>query len=513
MRILLTLALQGLAVLSAIAVERPNVVLFLVDDMGWQDTSVPFWKEKTLANQHFRTPNMERLAKQGRKFTNAHACAVCTPSRVSIMTGLNAARHGTTNWTLRGETSGKTPRLEAPEEWKRQGLQPGPHKTLPERLRDDFGYRTIHAGKAHWGGVDTAGADPLQLGYDVNIGGHAAGAPGHYHGQQNFGKKENSVWDVPGLDIYHGTETHLTEAITTEAIKAVADAVRAEKPFFLNLAHYAVHTPLQAHPRYLANYEGKTYPGTDIKIPQAEAIYASMIEGMDASLGHVLDSLDQLGIAEDTLVLFASDNGGLSYHSRKKTPRGTGRDTHCWPLREGKGSAYDGGTRIPMIMAWAKVDRRNMHQQRNPIMSASKTNAPVLVEDFYPTILHWAAGVSQENLGVDGVDLTLAILVANPDPRPLVFHYPHQWTGKPRGGYQPHSSIRQDGWKAIYFYENSQWELYHVDQDIGETTNLATSEPAHLAKLATALRNRLMTLTAHWPTNRQTGQPEPLKLP
>ncbi|NCF94832.1 MAG: hypothetical protein GWQ05_28310, partial [Verrucomicrobiaceae bacterium] len=120
---------------------------------------------------------------------------------------------------------------------------------------------------------------------------------------------------------------------------------------------------------------------------------------------------------------------------------------------------------------------------------------------------------SQENLGVDGVDLTLAILVAKPDPRPPVFHSPHQWTGKPRGGYQPHSSIRQDGCKAIYFYENSQWELYHVDQDIGETTNLAKSEPAHLAKLATALRNRLMTLTAHWPTNRQTGQPEPLKLP
>ncbi|MDB4626565.1 sulfatase-like hydrolase/transferase, partial [bacterium] len=145
------------------ASERPNIILFLVDDMGWQDTSVPFWNKTTPFNQHFRTPNMERLAKQGRRFTQAYACAVCSPTRTSIMTGQNAARHRVTNWTLYEdrETSGKTPRLLPPRNWRKQGLQPGNAPTLPEVLRDQLGYRTIHAGKAHWGAYDTQGSDPL----------------------------------------------------------------------------------------------------------------------------------------------------------------------------------------------------------------------------------------------------------------------------------------------------------------------------------------------------------------
>ena len=161
---------------------RPNIVVFLVDDMGWQDTSVAFHSERTPFNERYRTPNMERLARQGVVFTNAYACSVCSPSRTSLMTGQNAARHHVTNWTLRKgkDQSGQTKRLRSPEGWRNDGLQPDP-ALLPQLLHD-AGYHTIHAGKAHWGAEGTAGEDPRTLGFDVNIAGHCAGGPGAYDG-------------------------------------------------------------------------------------------------------------------------------------------------------------------------------------------------------------------------------------------------------------------------------------------------------------------------------------------
>ena len=190
--------------------DKPNIVLFLVDDMGWQDTSVPFHTGATELNRRYRTPNMERLAKSGMKFTQAYACSVCSPTRVSLMTGLNAARHRVTNWTLRKNASNdrRHPTLAFPK-WNVNGLSPvaGVERTvhakaLPAFLHD-VGYRTIHVGKAHFGAVGTPGADPRNIGFDVNIGGHAAGGPGSFLGTQNFSaawRKGDRVWDVPGLD-------------------------------------------------------------------------------------------------------------------------------------------------------------------------------------------------------------------------------------------------------------------------------------------------------------------------
>ncbi len=508
------------------ASDRPNILFFLVDDMGWQDTSVPFWNQTTPFNQHYRTPNMERLAKQGRKFTQAYACAVCSPTRTSIMTGQNAARHRVTNWTLfeDRETSGKTPRLLPPRNWKKQGLQPGISPTLPQILRDQFGYRTIHAGKAHWGAYDTQGSDPLTLGFDVNIAGHAAGGPGHYHGEKNYGNAEpggrTRPWGIPGLETYHGSKVHLTDALTLEAQKAISDSVTDQQPFYLYMAHYAVHAPLHPHEKFISNYRGKTFPETQIAIPENEARYASMVEGMDASLGDLLRHVESLGVAENTLVIFASDNGTLSLHARGKTPRDTGANTHSWPLREGKGSAYEGGTRVPLIVSWAKLNASSPLQKRLPIPSNSTSDTQVIVEDFFPSILRWASGKSyrSETSIVDGVDITEA-LIGTPSQhsllqyRSLIFHYPHQWTGQPKGGYQPHSAIRQGDWKAIYFYENQSWELYHLSQDIGESIDLSQSYPNKLSRLAVALQSRLTDRGADWPVNRESGEDVALVLP
>ncbi len=503
----------------------PNLILFLVDDLGWQDTSVPFWRETTPQNEHFRTPNMERMAAAGIKFTQAYTCTVCSPTRTSWMTGYNAARHRVTNWTLDPdrETSGTTARFDAPRDWRREGLQPG-EVTLPALLRDRLGYRTIHVGKAHWGASDTPGSDPTRLGFDVNIAGHAAGGPGHYSGTANYGNKSpgqhTRPWGVPGLEKYHGSDVHLTDALTLEANSAVTDAVTSGQPFFLYMAHYAVHAPIQPHPRFVDLWNEKHYKGTDQPIPPVEINYASMVAGIDASLGAIWSHVEQLGVADNTLIVFMSDNGGLSHHARGRTPMGTGRDTHCWPLREGKGSAYEGGTRVPLLVAWAKPNPDQPAQQRVPIAAHSTNETQVIVEDLFPTLLDIAGGIEllQTITPRDGVDFTPALSGAqvkesDGPARPLIFHYPHQWTGKVEGGYQPHSAIRLGDWKAIYFYEGNRWELYQLTSDLGETRNVAGEHPDILAELAGQLQQRLDDMNATWPEERARHRPSRLRRP
>ncbi|HOS92709.1 MAG TPA: sulfatase [Armatimonadota bacterium] len=474
----------------------PNLVLFLVDDMGWQDTSVPFHSSPTPFNDRYHTPSMERLADGGVCFTQAYACCVCSPSRVSLMTGMNAARHRVTNWTLWKDraTDGAQGELMLPE-WNVNGIAPlggdprAVHaRCLPAILRHR-GYRTIHVGKAHFGAVGTPGADPRSLGFDVNIAGHAAGGPGSYLGTQNFSGRwrgAEAVWDVPGLEHYHGQDIFLTEALTLEAIREMDAAVRRRQPFFLYLSHYAVHVPFADDPRFVGKYDRA---GLD----HTEAQYAALLEGMDQSLGDILDRLRYHGIEQNTVVLFMSDNGGLSAYGRGGEPH-----THNRPLSSGKGSAHEGGIRVPMIVSWPGIVR-----------PGTTCAHPVIIEDFYPTLLELAGVPEITSPDAQSVVPLLRGEAPGTGSRALHWHYPNCW-GPPGPGIGASSTIRRGDWKLIYYHADQSYELFNIAEDIGEERNRARSEPHRVSELADALRDHLLAVDAQMPSLRSTGEPVPL---
>ena len=500
-RMCFLLVLLGFAA-NAVATP-PHIVVFLVDDLGWQDTSVPMTAEPTPLNRRFRTPGMERLAAEGMVWTDASATPICSPSRISMITGMNAARHRVTSWTLhegRGNDQ-PHPRLRMPE-WNVNGLSPDPSvpraahaRALPAVLRD-AGYHTIHVGKAHLGAIGTPAADPRAVGFDVNIAGHAAGAPGSHLGVHHFaaGRRTGSpdrpsVWDVPGLESYHGQDITLAEALTREAVAALRRGVTEGGPVFLHLSHYLVHTPIMADPRCIDRYAG---------LEPVEAAYASMVEAMDRSLGEVLDELDRLGIAGHTLVVFISDNGGLS-----ALGRGGPRDTHNRPLSAGKGSAREGGNRVPMLVRWPGV-----------VPPGSRTDQPLIVEDLFPTLLE-AAGVDAAAADlpqvVDGRSM-LPVLrdpAVHLEPAALLWHLPNHWaaTGP---GYGPASWIRLGRWKLIQYHDPAhepRVELFDLAADLGEQVNRAREQPAIARRLAAMLTARLQEVDAQRPVRIDTGEP------
>jgi arylsulfatase A-like enzyme len=493
-----SLVLPGCNMSGETPQKQPNIIFFLVDDMGWQDTSVPFWKEKTHFNELYHTPNMERLAAEGMKFTQAYACAVCSPTRTSLMTGMNAARHRVTNWTLRYNFSQDAGDdiLEFPV-WNMNGLQMTdtvPNSvyatTLPHILRGN-GYYTIHCGKAHWGAMGTPGANPLSLGFDVNIGGHAAGGPGSFLGENNFSaawRNGDRIWDVPGLEKFHGDSINLTDALTLEAMAAIDQSRSIGKPFYLYMSHYTVHVPLEPHHPYYQKYK-------EMGLEEPEALYASMVEGMDKSLGELMDYLDKNNLTDNTIVLFMSDNGGLSAHAR-----GGEKHTHNWPLNSGKGSAYEGGIREPMIVKWpGKV---------NP---GSVCNEYLIIEDFFPSILEMADVKSYQTVQhIDGVSFVpLLLQKGNPSlGRDLFWHYPNKWGGT-GPGIGTTSTIRSGDWKLIYRYKDQQMELYNIPDDIGEETNLAEEYPEKVRELAGRLGEYLRNAGADRPLFRETGESVP----
>jgi arylsulfatase A-like enzyme len=470
---------------------RPNLVLFLVDDLGWQDVSVPFHSERTPFNERYRTPNLERLAQRGVKLTQAYASApVCTPTRTSILTGRSPGQTHITYWTLYKDTdqSAAFPGLKAPA-WDVNALQPE-DVTLP-RLLSEAGYRTIHVGKAHFGARDTPGADPRNLGFDVNIAGHAAGGPGSYLGTNEFSAAHRGgghVWDVPGLEAWHGQDVYLTEALTVEALKAVQAAVADERPFYLHFAPYAVHAPIEANARYLEHYE---------ELHPTEAAYATMVESVDAALGALLDELERLGVAERTVVVFTSDNGGLSAHAR-----GGAAHTHNAPLRSGKGSAYEGGIRVPFVAALPGAPR------------AGETEAtPVATHDLFPTFLALAeVPVPPDHAStVEGVDLGPLLRGEEALPeRGLYWHQPHFW-GVRGPGIWPFSAVRRGDWKLIWRHADGGFELYHLGRDLSEAVDLAPYEPARVRELASDLQGWIERVEAQVSLDARTG--DPIELP
>ena len=468
--------------------RRPNLVFFLVDDMGWQETSVPFHTEITALNRRYRTPNMERLAAEGVKFTQAYASAVCSPTRVSALTGMNAARHRVTNWTLRKNVSPDQPHpLVQPPAWNLNGVctEAGVERTmqvtpLPALLRT-AGYRTIHVGKAHFGAKDTPGEDPRNLGFDVNIAGHCAGGPGSYWGEKNYSaawRSKNAadlIWNVPGLEAYHGTNTYLTEALTLEAIKALEKSVAEKKPFYLYLAHYAVHAPWEKDDRFYQGY-------IDAGLKPAEATLASMIEGMDKSLGDILATLARLRVADDTVVLFMSDNG-----SPAQCPPNL-------PLRGHKLTPYEGGSRVPMLVRWPGVTK-----------PGTTCHRPVTVEDVFPSLLElagvsWRDRVIQHVDGLSFVPLLRGAESPTPD-RPFVWHFPHYYSRQ-----TPFSAVRVGDWKLIHHHADSRLELFNLTTDLSEKDDLAATEPERVRALASQLAALLKERAAQMPANKQSGK-------
>lgn len=477
-----------------------NIVLFLVDDLGWQDLSVPMHDEATPLNARYRTPAAERLAAEGMRFSNAYASApVCTPTRTSIMTGMCPARSGVTYWTLHRDrdTSAKHPSLDPPP-WRMNGLDEQ-DVTLPSLLRR-AGYRTIHVGKAHFGAHESFAADPTRIGFDINVAGHASGGPASYYGTHHFtvagrqGKdpsSSSSVWDIPGLESYHGQDIYLTEALATEAAQAIRNAVSDGQPFFLNFAPYAVHAPIMANHQYLGEYA---------ELDDREAAYATMIETVDAALATLIDTLEEVEALDRTIIIYSSDNGGLSAHARGAAPDGQTRHTHNAPLRSGKGSAYEGGVRVPLIVRWP-----------NAVPRPSVSHAPVVSHDFFPTILAMS-GVpvpKAHEPSVDGIDLTPLLRGESHDEfldRSILFHQPHQW-GASGPGIEPFTSIRHGSWKLIYFHEGPRFELYDLSSDVGESQNVAAERPALVRDLADRMTEWIDETNAQLSIDRVSGAP------
>jgi arylsulfatase A-like enzyme len=474
----------------------PNIILYLVDDLGWQDLSVPMHTEATGFNQRYRTPNLQRLAARGMKFTQAYAASpVCTPTRTSILRGQHPAATRITDWTLHVDRDFSRDMKELSDPaWNKSGLGPDPF--LLTNVLAQQGYRTIHIGKAHFGAIGTPGEDPHQLGFERNVAGHAAGGPGSYFGEQDYGNQKDGPWGIPHLEEYHGTDTFLTEALTQEAEREIAAAAADGRPFFLNMAHYAVHAPIHKDPRYYDDYRADG-------LYDAEARYAGLITGMDDSLGRIWTKLEQLDIADNTLIVFFSDNGGLSAHARGTTPAGTAKDTHNKPLRSGKGSGYEGGTRVPMIVAWAGQQPGWM-----AIEADSINHSPVLSTDLYVSLLE-LAGTPAANIlagkphGQSFVQL-LRGAESMPQQRKLAWHYPHKW-GPNGDRYEPYTAIREGDWKIIYWYEAKQWELYDLASDLGEERNLLTDKPDVATHMKEQLRMWMKEVDAQRPISKLSG--------
>ena len=504
----LAFAVVLLLAIADVRAEQPNIVIFLVDDMGVMDTSVPFLTDqgqpkKYPLNEYYRTPNMVELARRGVRFNNFCAMSVCSPTRVSIMTGQNAARHRTTNWINPDNNNGGPL---GPADWNWQGLKPG-DITLAALLKA-AGYQTIHVGKGHFGPRNSPGADPKNIGFAENVAGASIGAPASYYGEKSYGNLPEGKMNRPqnavaGLEKYHGQETFLTDALTTEACEKVSAAVAVKKPFYLNLAHYAVHSPFNSDPRFAANYQNSGKPAN------AQA-FATLIEGMDKSLGDLLAHLDKLGVAENTLIIFLGDNGS-------DAPLGHQHEVACAaPLRGRKGSHYEGGMRVPFIAAWARPNENNSLQQRLPIARGQIQAQLASVCDLFPTILQLTRiGIPQAHI-VDGHSLK-TLLSGHPDQNrqeTFLMHYPHA----------PHrtdywTSFRDGEWKVIYHYfpsavsENSHYQLFHLAADPFEQQNLAASKPQELKRMMSRLIAALEECNAVYPHEKGDVQPFKPKLP
>ena len=485
-------ALLGLFCISSCSAQQketvaPNIIVFLIDDMGLMDTSVPFLTdangnpEKQPLNDFYITPNMEKLAAQGVRFTNFYAQSVCSPSRTSIMTGQNSARHRVTNW-IHPESNNRD--QYGPTDWNWKGLTKA-SLTLP-RLFQQNGYKTIHVGKGHFGPMNSEAEDPLNIGFDVNIGGSSIGQPGSYLGTEAFGLTGgDKPRAVPGLEKYHGKDIFLTEALTLEANAAITQAKEEGKPFFLNMSHYAVHQPFYSDPRFAQHYINSG------KSEMAQA-YATLIEGMDKSLGDIMQHVKDLGLGDNTLMIFLGDNGS-------DAPLPIVNDySSSSPLKGKKGNNWEGGMRVPFIAAWVTPNDKASNQKKLPIAQNAVQEQLGSIIDIFPTLTHLANVTVQEGYITDGFDLHDQFEGKKNQTRDELFlnHFPHAHNSS------YFTSLVKSDWKIIYHYnpEGQPWyELYNIKADPYENNNLADSNREQLKIMMTVLSDELTKKKALYP--------------
>ena len=403
---------------DAPSASKPNIVFVLTDDLGWTDLSCQ-------GSTFYETPNIDRLATQGMRFTdNYSACTVCSPSRAAILTGQYPARLHLTDWLVGGPPPNMKFNIPV---WTTHLSLEAPN--LARSLKA-AGYVSASIGKWHLGPKEYW---PEKQGFDLNVAGCQMGQPPSYF----------APYKIPTLP--EGPEGEfLSDRLTDEAIKFIEQ--NKNKPFFLYLPHYAVHSPIMAKPGVIAKYKAKANP----KNPHHNPVYAGLVESVDDSVGRLMAKLEELKLADNTIVIFTSDNGGV-----------TGNTSNL-PLRMGKGSPYEGGDRVPLIVKWPGVTK-----------PGSVCNAPVIGVDFYPTLLA-LAGVTPPPGPVDGESMVPLLRGAGAMKREdLFWHFPH-YRG---GGTMPYSAIREGDFKLIEFLEDTRVELYNLKDDIGETRDLATTMP------------------------------------
>jgi len=437
---------------------RPNIVFILADDLGWSDLGCYG------ADLH-ETPNIDRLAKQCVRFTNAYSAApVCSPTRASIMTGKHPAKLHMTTWLENAENPAKNRKLLPPI--TKENL---PHEeiTIAEVLHD-AGYHTAIIGKWHLG---TAGFYPETQGFDINIGGTFWGAPPTYFYPYKAMQANGEFRYVPHLENGKPGE-YLTDRLTDEALKVIDNA--KGRPFFLYLAHHTVHTPIEAKKELAEKYEKKLKP----EFHHKNAKYAAMTQSLDESVGRVLAKLDQLNLTKNTIVIFSSDNGGYIQQNI----------TDNFPLRSGKGSLYEGGIRVPLMIRWPGVTP-----------AGAVSNEPVVSADLYPTMLAMTGLPGDEKHNRDVYGKSLAPLLKQPaaklDRDELYFHYPHYYPTT-----TPVSAIRARDWKLLEYFEDGHLELFNLKDDPSEKNNLAASMPDRAKELRARLSAWREQVGAQLPT-------------
>jgi arylsulfatase A len=474
--------LKSLAVLSSVPAfgdrlgllpdqDITNIILIDVDDLGWMDLSC-------YGSGYYETPNIDRLAAQGMRFTDGYAsCAVCSPTRASIMTGRYPARIGITDWIHHLDRqahtaigTGKNPVEYIETEGRPLLCPPNPYwmdldeVTIAEMLKPAE-YATCHIGKwhlGHWWWY------PDKQGFDVNIGGCEIGQPPTYFDPYYQHERRSSIPTLPP----RRQGEYLSDREADEAVRFIQD--NKGHAFFLHMCPYAVHTPLEAKQELIAKYRKKRPTN------QGNPVYAAMIESVDQSVGKIMEALDEANLGHKTLVIFTSDNGGLKDHSTDNSP-----------LRSGKGYPYEGGIRVPLIVRWP-----------GKIEPGSVCRVPVMSIDFLPTVSRAAKTRLPPGREIDGVSLIpLLTQKSSLERDALYWHFPHY-----RGEVVPYSIIREGDWKLIKRYEGKTFELYNLREDIGETRDLAEKMPDKVKGLDDRLTAWLEHTGAKLPRRKNPGQ-------